>query len=155
MGGVYPLTGGVLARPDSVVMFIELHVTRRLPAESCPPMTNRLTLDRATMWDVTCPNTDTAFRVVFWDCHEEEKGKRRMAYAVFVQNPTFPTCYQLAARTSRFYPSALYSCDGEEAARAAVAWTVLDKMCESYIICEELEVSETEQHAEGVWEEVA
>lgn len=76
-----------------------------------------LTLERAEAYEVSCPFTGAGFKVQFWDTHQQDSyGKRRMAYAVGVNSPTFPSQYSLMAHGSQFYPAPSISCDGPEAA---------------------------------------
>ena len=110
-----------------------------------------LTLDRAEMLDLVCPFTDAHFRVQFWDTHQENyHGKHRMAYAIFQQNPSLPSCWSLLRKGSKFYPSPLHACDGPDAARDVVAFLLYD-WCAEDICADELEVSFTDPNEEGCW----
>jgi hypothetical protein len=108
----------------------------------------RLNLTRAEMYDLTCPMSGAHFRLQFWDCNQEDRhGKRRMAVAIFQADPKFPTCFRLVLKTRHFYPSIRYSCDGPDAAKAACSFLPFD----DDILVDELEVTETDRHAEGTW----
>jgi hypothetical protein len=71
-------------------------------------------------------------------------GERRMAWAMFRQNPTFPTCYHLLRHGREFYPAAHISCDGAEAAKYLMAFLDLD----DDIITDELEVVHVDEIGE-------
>jgi hypothetical protein len=83
-------------------------------------------LERAEAHWLHCPFTGQDFLVQFWDMHEERRGKRRMAVAIFANSPTFPTHFRLVLRSRDFWPSPLVSCDGPDAARHAVSFLELD-----------------------------
>ncbi len=111
-------------------------------------MKKRLNLTRGEMWDLHCPFTGAHFRLQFWDCNQEDRwGKRRMAVAIFQADPVRPTCFNLVLKTSCFYPPLRVSCDGPDAAKAACSFLPYN----DDIASDELEVSETDRHAEGSW----
>jgi len=96
-------------------------------------------LERAEAWHVRDTHTDAQYLVQFWDTHQERHGRRRMAVAVFRQNPTFPSNYHLIQRT-RVWPIPSLSCDGPEVATyvvSEVTWEILD----DYVPEKDLDVS--------------
>jgi len=107
----------------------------------------RLNLTRAEMYDLHCPMSGAHFRLQFWDCNQEDRhGRRRMAVAIWQADARFPTCFRLIMKGSSFFPSIRHSCDGPEAAKSACSFLQLDD-----IMADELEVTETDRHAEGTW----
>lgn len=114
-----------------------------------------LTLERASLQDVICPLSGAVFRIQLWDTHQQDRyGKRRMAYAVFQQNPSFPSRYTFLAKGSKFYPSPLISCDGPDAARHLADYVASDLGFEDCCFDDQdqsSEVVEVSSSDEGAW----
>ena len=103
--------------------------------------------ERAEAWHLTCELSDAQFLVQFWDTHEEFKGRRRMAFAVFQQKSMFPSVYKLCSHGHRHWPPESISCDGPESAKLLLGEFVFAGIFD-HIIANEMKVVHADEIGE-------